>query len=54
MVNFLVLEHPSIYNVILGRLALNMFGVVTSTYHLMVKFPAKVRVEILRANKEES
>lgn len=48
MVSFLVLEHPSVFNVILGRLVVNLFQVVTSTYHLMVKFPTKTRIRFLR------
>lgn len=41
MANFLVVEHLSVYNVILGRPALNMFRVVTLTYHLIIKFPTE-------------
>ena len=54
MVGFLVVEHPSIYNVILGRPALNLFRAITSTYHLMIKFPIETGTEILRADKKES
>ncbi|KAK9225378.1 hypothetical protein WN943_010419 [Citrus x changshan-huyou] len=54
MINFLVVEHPSVYNVILGRPSLNMFQVVTSTYHLMMKFPTEGGVGVLRADQEES
>ena len=38
MVEFLVVDCPSAYNTILGRVALNKFKVVTSTYHLVIKF----------------
>ena len=48
MVGFLVVEHPSVYNVILGRPALNLFQVITSTYHLMIKFPIETGAGILR------
>ncbi|XP_050248776.1 uncharacterized protein LOC126696030 [Quercus robur] len=38
-VNFLVVDCPSSYNAIIGRPTLNSWKVVTSTYHLSVKFP---------------
>ena len=38
-VTFLVVDCSSAYNVILGRPTLNSWKVVTSTYHLMIKFP---------------
>lgn len=33
MVSFLVMEHPSVYNIILGRPSFNIFRAITSTYH---------------------
>ena len=36
--NFLVVDCSSLYNAIIGRLTLNSWKVVTSTYHLSVKF----------------
>ena len=41
MVDFLVVDRPSAYNVIICRPALNKWRVVTSTYHLMMKFLTK-------------
>ena len=38
MVNFLVINYPSVYNAIIGRLILNRLRVITSTYHLIFKF----------------
>ena len=38
-VNFLVVDCSSSYNAIIGRLTLNSWKTVTSTYHLSVKFP---------------
>jgi ribosomal protein L25 (general stress protein Ctc) len=38
-VNFLVVDCPSAYNVIIGRPTLNRLRAVTSTYHLLVRFP---------------
>ena len=40
MVDFLVVDCPSSYNVILGRPTLNRFKAVTSTFYLRVKFSA--------------
>ncbi|XP_057972841.1 uncharacterized protein LOC131160992 [Malania oleifera] len=39
LIEFLVVDRPSVYNVILGRPFLNAVRVVTSTYYLKVKFP---------------
>ena len=39
MVDFLVVDSPSAYNIILGRTALNKAKAVISTQHLKVKFP---------------
>ena len=38
-VTFLVVDCSSVYNAILGRPTLNSWKAVTSTYHLMIKFP---------------
>ena len=38
-VDFLIVDFPSSYNVILGRPTLNRLKVVTSTYCLKIKFP---------------
>ncbi|KAL0453959.1 UNVERIFIED_CONTAM: hypothetical protein Slati_1374000 [Sesamum latifolium] len=39
LLKFLVVDVPSAYNVILGRLTLNAFQAVISTYHMKIKFP---------------
>ena len=39
MVNFLIIDYPSAYNIILGRPALNTLRVVPSTNHLILRFP---------------
>ena len=41
MVNFFVVDQPFAYNAIIGQPTLNAMRVITSTYHLMMKFPAK-------------
>ena len=38
-VTFLVVDYSSAYNAILGQPTLNSWKAVTSTYHLMIKFP---------------
>ena len=40
-VNFLVVDCSSSYNAIIGRPTLNSWNAVTSTYHLLVKFPTE-------------
>uniref|UniRef100_A0A2N9E2N4 RNase H type-1 domain-containing protein n=1 Tax=Fagus sylvatica TaxID=28930 RepID=A0A2N9E2N4_FAGSY len=40
-VNFLVVDCPFAYNVIIGRPTLNRLRAVTSTYHLLVRFPTE-------------
>ncbi|KAL0445054.1 UNVERIFIED_CONTAM: hypothetical protein Slati_2228100 [Sesamum latifolium] len=39
MLKFLVVDVPSVYNVILGRPTLNAFQAVISVYHMKIKFP---------------
>ena len=39
MVDFLVINQPFAYNVIIDRPALNKLKIGTSTYHLKMKFP---------------
>ena len=51
-VTFLVVDYSSAYNAILGCPTLNSWKAVTSTYHLMIKFPTKYRVGELRGNQE--
>ena len=50
-VTFLVINCSSAYNAILGRPTLNSWKAVTSTYHLMIKFPTDYRVGELRGNQ---
>ena len=48
---FLVVDCSSTYNAILGRPTLNLWKAVTSTYHLMIKFPTDYGVGELRVNQ---
>ena len=50
-VTFLVVDCLSIYNVILGWPNLNSWKVVTSTYHLMIKFSTKYEVGEVRRDQ---
>ena len=49
-VTFLVVDCSSAYNAILVRPTLNSWKAVTSTYHLMIKFPMDYGVGELRGN----
>ena len=50
-VTFLVVDCLSAYNAILGRPTLNSWRAVTSTYHLMIKFPTKYQVGEVRKDQ---
>ena len=50
-VTFLVVDCSSAYNAILGQPTLNSWKAVTSTYHLMIKFPMDYGVRELRGNQ---
>ena len=50
-VTFLVVDCLSAYSAILGRPTLNSWKAVTSTYHLMIKFPTDYEVGELRGNQ---
>ena len=50
-VTFLVVDCLFAYNAILGRPTLNSWKVVTSTYHLMIKFPIDYGVGELCGNQ---
>ena len=50
-VTFLVIDCSSAYNAILGRPTLNSWKAITSTYHLMIKFPMNYGVGELCGNQ---
>ncbi|KAM6559184.1 hypothetical protein CsatA_028423 [Cannabis sativa] len=52
MAQFLVLDVPSAFNVMLGRPALYDLKVVTSIFHSCLKFPTKNGVGCLRGNQQ--
>ena len=41
IVDFAMVDHPAIYNVIMGTPWLNAMKAIPSTYHLGVKFPTQ-------------
>ncbi|KAL5575483.1 hypothetical protein UlMin_017182 [Ulmus minor] len=53
-VNFVVVDCPSSYNAIIGRPTLNAIRAVTSTYHLLVKFPTVGGIRVLKGDQQES
>uniref|UniRef100_A0A2N9FG73 RNase H type-1 domain-containing protein n=1 Tax=Fagus sylvatica TaxID=28930 RepID=A0A2N9FG73_FAGSY len=50
-VDFLVVDCPSAYNVIIGRPTLNRLRAVTLTYHLLVRFPTKNGIGEMRGDQ---
>ena len=50
-VTFLVVDCSSAYNAILGHPTLNSWRAVTSTYHLMIKFPTEYGVGEVRGDQ---
>ena len=48
---FLVVDCSSACNAILGRPTLNSWKAITSTYHLMIKFPTEYGVGEVRGNQ---
>ncbi|XP_059629713.1 uncharacterized protein LOC132272621 [Cornus florida] len=51
MVDFLVVNCPSTYNVIVGRATLNSMRAITSTYQLLMCFPTEHGVSELRGDQ---
>ena len=50
-VSFLVIDCSSAYNAILGQPTLNSWKAITSTYHLMIKFPTEYSVVEVRGDQ---
>ncbi|XP_016192649.1 uncharacterized protein LOC107633550 [Arachis ipaensis] len=54
-IQYLIVDCPSPYNIILGRPALNMFRVVVSTLHLCVKFQAQDgKIATLHSDRQQA
>ncbi|KAL0294254.1 UNVERIFIED_CONTAM: hypothetical protein Sangu_2519200 [Sesamum angustifolium] len=54
MIQFLVVDSPFTYNVVLGQPGLNMFQVVVSTYYVKMKFPTKGGIGKLKCDQREA
>lgn len=50
-VYFLVIDAPSVYNVILGRPSLNRFQAVVSMFHIKIKFPVNELIGEVRGEQ---
>jgi hypothetical protein len=50
-VDFLIVNCPSAYNAIIGRPTLNRLRAVTSTYHLLLKFPTEHGIGEVRGDQ---
>ena len=50
-VTFFIVDYSSAYNAIHGRPTFNSWKAVTSTYHLMIKFPIEYEVGEVRGNQ---
>uniref|UniRef100_A0A2N9GMR1 Uncharacterized protein n=1 Tax=Fagus sylvatica TaxID=28930 RepID=A0A2N9GMR1_FAGSY len=50
-VDFLVVNCPSAYNAIIGRPTLNRLRALTSTYHLLLKFPTEYEIGEVRGDQ---
>ncbi|KAF2595335.1 hypothetical protein F2Q70_00043268 [Brassica cretica] len=51
---FLVVDRPASYNVIMGMPWLNAMRVIQSTYHLCLKFPTPNGIEVIWGNQRVS
>lgn len=47
MVNFMLIDTPSQYNVIMGRPSLSKYATMISTAHLMMKFPVEEKQRVV-------
>ena len=54
MIDFLVVDQCSAYNVILGRPTLNGMRAVKSTYHLSVKFPTSSDIGVILGDQSDA
>ena len=50
-IDFLIIDYPSTYDIILGRPTLNRLKVAMSTYYLKVKFPTAHEVGKIRGDQ---
>ena len=53
-VNFVVVDCSSVYNVIIEHPTLNIIQAITSTFHLLVKFPTFEGIGVLEGQHAQS
>ena len=51
MKKFLIVEAPSVYNMLLGKPSLNAIRAIPSAYHMVVKFPTENGVGMVRGDQ---
>ena len=51
IVRFIIVDAPSAYNVLLGRLSLNSIKAILSAYHMVIKFPTTNGVGMVRGDQ---
>ena len=49
-VRFIIVDAPSVYNILLGRPSLNSIRVIPSAYHMVIKFPTTNGVGMVRGD----
>jgi hypothetical protein len=54
MVKFLLVDRPSAYNTIIGRITINELKSMTSTPHLSMKFPTTEAVKVVKGDQVSS
>jgi hypothetical protein len=52
MIDFIIVNKPSVYHAIIGRLVLNVLRAVVSTPHLTMKFPMELGIRVVRGSQE--
>ena len=51
-VKFLIVDAPSAYNMLLGNPSLNALKVVSSAYHMVIKFPTENGIGVVRGDQQ--
>ena len=49
--SFLIVDAPSVYNMLLGKPSLNAIKAIPSAYHMMIKFPIVSGVRMVRRDQ---
>lgn len=53
MVNFVVVDAPLHYNLILGRPWIHKMGAIFSTYHQVIKYPTEEQIMEIQCDQEK-